>query len=213
MSPRHPRPSIGGRFVLGTLTTLALLAAPAHRAAAQRHLPEPWQRRSTPFVAVGGDAVFSSVRARATDPRIGDGYGFDVHGSVGVSALSLGGGYQRTEHDLTGTTQHATYSGFYVEPRVMLDLGAGNFMPYIAGRVGRTSVSEPPSLTGNTAVTHGTTYGAGGGLQVWLARSVALDLGALWSRIDYSQHRLSASDILRNGEDGVLLKAGLRLTP
>ncbi|AHG89245.1 hypothetical protein J421_1708 [Gemmatirosa kalamazoonensis] len=209
-----PRPHLaGGRvasIAIGALATLPLLAP---RAQAQRHPPQPWERRSSPFVAIGGDGVYSSVRARASDPRIGDGYGFDVHASIGVSALGVGAGYQRTEHDLAGSTDHAIYSGYYLEPRVTLDLGAGNFTPYLAGRIGRTKVSSPTTLSSTATPLTGTTYAAGGGLQVWLARSLALDLGALWSRLDYGARESSARDVLRNGEDGVLVRAGVRLTP
>ena len=197
---------------LSLLAALVVLAPASHAVAQSRHV-EPWERRSSPFFALGGDAVYSSVRARASDPRIGDGYGFDVHATLGVSALALAAGYQRTEHDLTGTTSHATYSGFYAEPRVLLDLGAGNFTPYLAGRIGRTKVSTPSALSTPPANFTGTMYGAGGGVQVWLVRSVALDLGAMWSRIDFGNVRTSARDVVRNGEDGLLLKAGVRLTP
>src|SRR5205085_11950627 len=120
--PMSPRSLSVGSAALAALTMLASLGAPA--AHAQSHPAQPWERRSSAFVALGADGVFSSVRARASDPRIGDGYGFDAHASVGVSALAIGVGYQRTEHDLTGTTEHAVYSGYYVEPRVLLDLGA-----------------------------------------------------------------------------------------
>jgi opacity protein-like surface antigen len=194
------------------LAALVVLAPASHAAAQSRHV-EPWQRRNAPFFALGGDAVYSSVRARASDPRIGDGYGFDVHATLGVSALALAGGYQRTEHDLSGTTSHATYSTVYAEPRVLLDLGAGNFTPYLAGRIGRTRVSSPSSLSADSRRLTGTTYAAGGGVQVWLVRSVALDLGAMWSRLDFGNVRTSARDVVRNGEDGLLLKAGVRLTP
>jgi opacity protein-like surface antigen len=199
-------------LILAALAGVALAALPARPAAAQSHPLQPWERRSSPFLSVGADAVFSSIRARAVDSRIGDGVGFDAHASVGVSALSIGAGYQRTTHSLTGTTEHATYSGYYVEPRVALDLGAGNFTPYLAGRVGRTRVSVPPGLAGTTTALTGTTYAAGGGLAVWLTHNASLDLGALWSRLDLARSR-SARDVLRNGEDGVTLRAGLRLTP
>ena len=203
----------GGRTAFAALATLASLVATRVAGAQSHHPAEPWERRSSAFIAVGADGVFSSVRARASDPRIGDGYGFDAHASLGVSALAIGVGYQRTEHDLTGTTEHAVYSGYYVEPRVLLDLGAGNFTPYLVGRVGRTRVTMPPSLTSTTSRLTGTEYGAGGGLQVWLVPAVSLDLGAMWSRIDFGTHSSSVRDILKNGEDGVLLRAGVRLTP
>src|SRR5438105_6241798 len=187
-----PRSLSVGSAALAALTMLASLGAPA--AQPQSHPAQPWERRSSAFVALGADGVFSSVRARASDPRIGDGYGFDVHGTLGVSALGIGVGYQRTEHELTGTSDEATYSGFYVEPRVMLDLGAGNFTPYVAGRVGRAAVSMPPALASTASRLTGTEYGVGGGVQVWLVPSLALDLGAMWSRIDFGTQRSSVRD-------------------
>jgi hypothetical protein len=48
---------------------------------------------------------------------------------------------------------------------------------------------------------------------VWLARSFALDLGAMWSRLVFGTHATSVRDALDRGEDGVMLRAGLRLTP
>ena len=81
------------------------------------------------------------------------------------------------------------------------------------GRIGRTRVTTPAALSANSTRLTGTMYGAGGGVQVWLARAVALDLGAMWSRIDFSTNRSTGSEVLRNGEDGLLLKAGVRLTP
>jgi hypothetical protein len=196
-----------------TLLALASLAAvaPAHRADAQSRLDPALH--GGPRLSLGADAVYSAVRAHASDPRIGDGYGFDAHASVGAGALSIAAGYQRTTHDLTGTTQHATYSGYYAEPRVSLFLGGANFAPYVAGRVGRTRLIEAASGASLATSLTGTTYGAGGGVDVWLARSLALDLGAMWSRLDIGSHRTSAEEVVRDGEDGFLLRAGVRLTP
>lgn len=195
------------------LVALAVLvgAAPTADAQRRRHA-SPWERRSQPSLSIGGGAVFSSVGSNARDARIGDGVGYDVNLAIGVSALAIAGGYQRTEHDFAGVSPKATYSTLYVEPRVLLDLGAGNFTPYLAARVGRARL-RLPDVPATVAGSHNaTSYGAGGGVHVWLARSVALDLGALWSRLDYGTGG-SATDVLRGGESGVTFRAGLRLSP
>lgn len=197
------------------LLLLAALAAPALASPAlaqRRHPPQPWERRSAPSLSLGGDAVYSTVGAHARDARVGDGVGFDAHVGIGVSALALGVGYQRTEHDFAGAASRATYQTVYVEPRVLLDLGAGNFTPYVAARVGRTRVALPAVAAATAGRTTASSYALGGGVQVWLARALALDLGALWSRTEYG-HGGSATDILRDGENGATFRAGVRLTP
>jgi opacity protein-like surface antigen len=207
MSPRT--------FVRATaLVALTALVAAARPAEAQRrrHRSDPWERRSGPTLSLGGSAVFSSVGANSRDARIGDGVGYDVNAGVGVSALTLGVGYQRTEHDFAGVTPKAVYSTTYLEPRVTLDLGAGNFTPYLSARVGRTRLRLPDVPSTAAGTFNATSYGAGGGVHVWLARSVALDLGALWSRLDYARGG-SPSEVYENGENGVTFRAGLRLTP
>jgi hypothetical protein len=106
-----------GRVAFASTLALTLAGPLAPRsAAAQSHPPQPWERRSRSSVSIGGDAVYTSVGAR--DGAIGDGVGFDAHAGLDISALSLGAGYQRTSHDLTGTSHSAVYDGFYVEPRV-----------------------------------------------------------------------------------------------
>src|SRR6476620_8870075 len=103
---------------MSTRLVLAALLAGAAPALAQRsHPAQPWERRSAPFVSLGADAVYGTVGAHARDARVGD----------GVGALAVAAGYQRTEHDFAGAADRATYQTVYVEPRVLLDLGAGNF--------------------------------------------------------------------------------------
>jgi len=203
MSPRS--------FALLALAVAVGAASPAD-AQRRRHREQPWERRSAPSLSIGGGGVFSTVGSNARDARIGDGVGFDANAAIGVSALMITGGYQRTEHDFAGVSPKATYSTLYVEPRVLLDLGAGNFTPYLAGRVGRTRLRLPDVPATSAGSFNSTSWGAGGGVHVWLARSVALDLGALWSRLDYARGA-SPSEVLENGENGVTFRVGLRLTP
>jgi hypothetical protein len=47
---------------------------------------------------------------------------------------------------------------------------------------------------------------------VSLTRGAALDLGALWSTLSFSEDR-SLPQLVDSGRDGVVLRAGLRLTP
>lgn len=200
-----------GRVAFASTLALTLAGPLAPRpAAAQSHPPQPWERRSRSSVSIGGDAVYTSVGAR--DGAIGDGVGFDAHAGLDISALSLGAGYQRTSHDLTGTSRSAVYDGFYVEPRVRLELGATNFTPYIAARVGRMRQTIPNATSTADTRRTGTALGAGGGLLVSLTRGAALDLGALWSTLSYSEDR-SLPQVVDTGKHGVVLRAGLRLTP
>lgn len=206
-------PSPLARALLALSLALPCAVRVAAAQSSRHHPPQPWERRSRSSVSIGGDAVYTSVGSRDGTAAIADGVGFDAHASLDVSALSLGAGYQRTTHDLTGSSRAAVYDGFYVEPRVRLELGGTNFTPYVAGRVGRMRQSIP-NVAASTTTTRrtGTALGAGGGLLVDLTRGAALDLGALWSTLSFSEDR-SLPQVVDTGTNGVVLRAGLRLTP
>jgi opacity protein-like surface antigen len=176
------------------LAALAASATPAH---AQRHTP-PWERRATPTFAVGGAGVYAGPRG-SDATRVQDGYGFDVHAAVGVSAFALAGGYQRSIQSLRDTDTDVTLQGPYVEPRIALAAG-GSFTPYLTGRVAflRQSVrGDAVTVSGSTR----TAVGGGLGMLVTLGPAVHLDLAAQYTRFDVS------ADTRQN--DGALLRAGL----
>lgn len=183
------------------LAVVLALVASAPAAQAQRHTERhtpPWERRSSPSFAIGGAGLYTGVRDSDVG-RVRDGYGFDVHAAVGVSAFALAGGYQRTVQSLRDTDTDVTLQGPYVEPRVALASG-GSFTPYLTGRVAflRQRVSGDVVSVSNATRT---SVGGGLGMLVALGPAVHLDLTAQYTRFDVRQDT-------RHG-DGALLRAGM----
>lgn len=195
------------------LAVLAAALAPgalhAQRQPDDRPVP-PWERRSAPTFSVGGAGVFAG--ARSGDGRLDAGGGFDVHAAVGVSALSLGVGYQRTTHDLAGTSTSGTLSGVYVEPRIAV-APFRNFTPYVAGRVAFLTLDAPASPAFAATDASRTQYGGGAGVLVSLAPNVSLDLGAMYTWVAGSgTDGAAATQPFTGGRGGApLLRAGLVL--
>jgi opacity protein-like surface antigen len=179
----------------------AVLALPVFLAAAplaaQRSVP-PWERRPGPTFAVGGAGLYTGMR-NSEAGRMRDGYGFDVHAAVGVSAFALAGGYQRSVQSLRDTDTDVTLQGPYVEPRIALAPG-GAFTPYLTGRVAflRQRASGDVVTVANATRT---SVGGGLGVLVSLAPAVHLDLAGHYTRFDVRQ------EARRN--DGALVRAGL----
>jgi hypothetical protein len=178
------RPRRAARRALPAALALAgalVMAAPA-LAGAQETPPPPWERRSTAAFGVGGGALYSGARTGG-GTRANDAVGFDVQGSVAISALALGVGYQRASRGLPGTgSGSATEDGVFVEPRVAV-APFRNFTPYVAGRVGFLRREVPASTAFAATRTNLTQLGAGVGTLVSLAQNVQLDLGAMWTDV------------------------------
>lgn len=198
--------------VLPASTAALLIASPA---AAQRDRPNsadtvppaPWERRSPVRFALGGAGLFQSGRG-GTGPAVGDGGGFDAFAALQVSALSVGVGYQRTEHRLRASGPgRALYHGVFVEPRVSV-APFRNFTPYVAGRAAFLRQRVP--ATGQFAADNRsfTALGAGVGTLVWLAPSVQLDLAGMF--VDARGGRSASLDARTTGPGrGALFRAGL----
>lgn len=190
----RPAPSFRPPVVLAALLAATSLASTAD---AQRHTP-PWERRAGPTFAVGGAGIYTGPRG-SDATRVQDGYGFDVHAAIGVSAFALAGGYQRSVQSLRDTDTDVTLHGPYVEPRIALATG-GSFTPYLTGRVAflRQQVrGDVVTVSGATR----TAVGGGLGMLVTLGPAVHLDLAGQYTRFDVS------ADTRQN--DGALLRAGL----
>ena len=206
--PRRPHAS---RLVRHAALAPALLALAPALAHAQSDRPvAPWERRSAPTLALGGAGLYAG--AREGGGRLNDGGGFDVHASVGVSALSLGVGYQRSTQGLPGTGTRATLDGIFVEPRVAI-APYGNFTPYVAGRIGFLRQDVPASTAWRASRERVTQLGGGAGVLVSIAPNVSLDLGALYTHVqdrDRGAHDLALPARFEGGTGGAaLLRAGL----
>lgn len=202
--PAAPLVALGPLAAFGTALGMALGTAPAARAQAAPGgvPPAPWERRSPVHFAAGGGGIFQSSGGRAAG-QLGDGSGFDVFGSLGVSSLALGVGYQHLRHSQGGAESgRATYHGVFVEPRFST-ASFRNFTPYVNARVGFLRATGPlANAAGDRSVT---SLAAGLGTLVWLAPGVSLDLGGMYSDARAGSR---AGAVFGGPGRGVMLRAG-----
>ncbi len=168
-------------YAVAAFLVAAAITFPVDAFAQDRSWP-PQYRRDRPQFALEASGALSQLNGNALGPA-NDGSGFDVMGSVGVSVLSLGGGYQRSTHRLGGGD--AIVQGFFFEPRVALPLVARNFTPFLYGRVSRLERTSPAEIGEDVAT--GTGVGAGLGTYVWLAPNVQLNTTVGWTDLRFGQ--------------------------
>jgi hypothetical protein len=192
MTPTTPVPPARALSGFPLLTLLAAIALTAVPAAAQG-------RRTRPSISLEAGGVYAAYRGSDFE-LLNAGPGFDAQANIGVNNFSIGGGYLRTTHDVAGSDNDAVMSGFYVEPRLALDINWGNFTPYLLGRVARID-----SSTDDLAAT-GTSLGGGVGLLMWIAPGTQIN-----SSVAYSATRLTADSGAHTTGDGLTLRLGISL--
>jgi hypothetical protein len=173
--PWHVPSAIGRSAAL----LIALLTIGPELAAQDRTWP-PQYRRDRPELALEASGSFASLQGNALGSAT-DGRGFDVMASLGVSVLSLGGGYQRSTHRVGGTD--AVVQGVFFEPRLALPFVARNFTPFVYGRV--ASLERSIDASDGRQATRGTGLGAGIGTYVWIAPSIQLNTTLGWTDLRF----------------------------
>lgn len=192
MTPTTPVPPARALRGFPLLTLLAAIALTAVPAAAQG-------RRTRPSISLEAGGVYAAYRGSDFE-LLNAGPGFDAQANIGVNNFSIGGGYLRTTHDVAGSDNDAVMSGFYVEPRLALDINWGNFTPYLLGRVARIESST------DDLVATGTSLGGGVGLLMWIAPGTQIN-----SSVAYSATRLTADSGAHTTGDGLTLRLGISL--
>ena len=192
MTPTTPVPPARALRGFPLLTLLAAIALTAVPAAAQG-------RRTRPSISLEAGGVYAAYRGSDFE-LLNAGPGFDAQANIGVNNFSIGGGYLRTTHDVAGSDNDAVMSGFYVEPRLALDINWGNFTPYLLGRVARIDSST------DDLVATGTSLGGGVGLLMWIAPGTQIN-----SSVAYSATRLTADSGAHTTGDGLTLRLGISL--
>lgn len=194
-------------FALAGIAAAAWLVTPATLFAQDRSWP-PQYRRDRPQLALEVGGSLSSLQGNAVGAAT-DGSGFDVMASVGVSVLSLGGGFQRATHSIG--SDNAVVQGIFFEPRVALPLAARNFTPFVFGRVSRLTRELD---AGDARInTNGTALGAGVGTYVWLAPNVQLHTTVGWTDLRFGATESLATAPLAGRTTGSAwgVRAGLTL--
>jgi hypothetical protein len=126
---------------------------------------QPWSLQASLLAAsqkIGANAI--------------SGVGFEGQFRYTPAAVwSLGGGVQYSTHKSGGET--ITISGFFLEPRYVVDVGSERVAPYIAGRL--ALLHEKATLSGAGDVSSGgSAFGGGGGLLIRATSNINVDLGA-----------------------------------
>jgi hypothetical protein len=210
---RAPLPSGATRPLLApVLAALSLAAAlPTAAVHAQGAPVPPWERRSAPTFALGAAGVYASPRGSGPT-RVADGAGFEAQGMLGVGALALGVGYQRTVQPVRAAGVDATYDGVFVEPRVAV-APFRNFNPYLAGRVSFLRQRVPGTTRNEATRANTTALGGGIGTLVSLAPNVQLDLAALYQHVAAGDAATgeARAPLRAGGGNGALLRAGVVL--
>lgn len=178
------------------LASFALLASAA---------PLLAQHRQAPIFSVEGGANFQALRGNVYSD-LNDGRGAEAQFSVGISNLALSVGYQRSWHDVAGTSRQATLSGFFVEPRLALPFAASNFTPYLYGRGGVLERAE--TIGGSEFKSNATQLGGGLGSLIYLAQGVQLNVGGGYQ---YLRAGKRIADDTRAKGGSFVMRAGLTL--
>lgn len=163
------------------------------------------QQRQAPSFSVEAGATYQALRGNVLSD-LNDGRGAEAQFTVGISNLAVSAGYQRSWHDVAGTSRQATLSGFFVEPRLALPFAASNFTPYLYGRGGVLERAE--SVGGVEFTSNITQLGGGAGSLIYLAKGVQLNLGGGYQLLRAGKR--IADDTRPNGGSFVM-RAGLTL--
>lgn len=122
-------------------------------------------------------------------PGFAGGYGAEVQLRYTHSALSVGGGYQTTQHALAGFSDKVSLSGVFVEPRyVLVGLIRGSVAPYLSSRL--SLLQQKISVQGLSSSATGLTINVGGGVLVRLTRRVNGELGVTYGVTNFGDFTL-----------------------
>jgi hypothetical protein len=159
------------RTLIGLVTGLGLVGLALDRAAAQTA-----QRFS-----VQASGLYANLFGDAFT-NVGRGLGGEAQLRYTPGALSIGAGFQYTDHD-TPETSGATFHlyGGFLEPRYVIDAGSSTAFPYISTRFSILSQKVTrPNGTGEEIETsaNGVTLNGGGGVLFRLGSRVNLDVGS-----------------------------------
>ena len=184
------------------VTAVAILASAA---------PVMAQHRQAPMFTIEGGANYQALRGNIFSD-LDDGRGAEAQITVGISNLSVSGGYQRSWHGVAGTgvagagARQAVLSGFYVEPRLALPFAASNFTPYLYGRGGLLERAE--TIKDKEFTSTATQIGGGVGSLIYLAKGVQLNLGGGYQFLRAGRR---ISDDTRAKGGAFVMRAGLTL--
>ncbi len=162
-----------GSCTLTCLTVLVLASSVAGAQTAQRLSVQA----SGLFVTLSGDA-YSSLK---------NGPGFEAQLRFNPGALSFGGGFQFSNHDIDATDVDGSIRlfGAFFEPRYVIPAPSAMLAPYVSARL--AYLRQSLNLEGFEGNSNGLQINGGGGVLVRLGSNVNVDLGATFGYIDFGE--------------------------
>ena len=133
------------------------------------------------YVTLGGDAY----------ENLKNGPGFEGQLRFNPGALSIGGGFQFSSHDVDDPTGDAGIRlyGAFLEPRFVIATQSPRLAPYVSGRL--AYLRQSLRLEGFDGTANGLQFNGGGGVIVRLATNINVDLGATLGYIDFGAATLT----------------------
>ena len=133
------------------------------------------------FVTLAGDAYES----------LDNGKGFEAQVRFNPGALSIGGGFQLSSHDISTTSFDGSVRllGPFLEPRYVIATQSPRFAPYVSSRL--AMLRQSLNVEGYDGHANGLQINGGGGVIVRLASNVNVDLGATFGYIDFGKATLT----------------------
>jgi hypothetical protein len=133
------------------------------------------------YVTLSGDAYST----------LNNGPGFEAQLRFNPGAVSIGGGFQFSNHNIDTNALGAPIDGgirlygAFLEPRYVIAVSSATFAPYVSGRL--AYLRQSLNLEGFDGSANGVQVNGGGGAIVRLSTNVNLDLGATFGYIDFGK--------------------------
>jgi hypothetical protein len=195
-----------GRLI-GAITGLGLAAFAVGSAAAQTA-----QRFS--FQASG---LYANLYGDAFD-GVERGLGGEAQLRYTPSALSIGAGFQYTDHntlEIPGTSATFRLYGGFLEPRYVIDVGSQTFAPYVSARF--SILAQKSKLADDTQEIEtsatGMTLNGGGGVLFRLGPRLNLDVGSTFGYTHFGDFESEGTTFPNTSASGtnIVVRIGLAL--
>ncbi len=147
------------------------------------------EAQSAQAISIQGSGLFNAVFGDVFDV-FENGAGGEVQVRYTPSAVSVGAGFQYTNHGLKGLQENARLYGGFVEPRYRIHAGSNVLAPYVSARFSllKVGISGGDLSLSSTFIQ----VNGGGGLLFRLGSRVNLDVGAT-----YGYNRLAEGALTR----------------
>jgi hypothetical protein len=155
-------------------------------------------------ISIQGSGLFAQLYGDAFND-IKDGVGGELQLRYTPGVWSFGGGIQFTAHDVSDQVSDvfagAKISGFFFEPRYVIDVGSSTYAPYLSGRFALSKMkfelqddALPAGFSSELSEPTGPTINGGGGLLFRLGARANLDVGVTFGYTKFDDIRLRITD-------------------